>query len=622
MFLSQLKIEGIRGLENLVASFTPNLNVIVGPNNCGKSSLIDAIRLALSPRDSVHPRWISEDDFTRTSTRSSIHRASASLVFEGLSIEEKARYVEALGNELDTVTFGKRFELETNSGRIRTIPTIQDQLVGWDSLPNRSLVHYVYIEPLRDAKREFKHHTGTRLARIFRLVSGHPEAEQELKSQVQKLERLLLSDDDEEGNSSLASLPIKINEELSKLTQSENSSITMLVNDQDLSRLMRRFRLSFLENGESWEIDDVGLGYANLLYLATLLLELSNQPKDVFSILLIEEPEAHLHPKLQETLVDFLKVHAAEKDNLQILLTTHSPVIAAKAGCQSLCGLNKEGQETIFWHANSLQNSQEEKAKLNRFFLSHRPEAIFSKHVLLVEGTAEELLLPALFEAYIRGTSPDKSSSKRRIQRLRESLCICSVQSASFSPHWNLLKLSRSGMTQRRLAVLTDADWSEDQWGQTSRIRNEPIKATAGGARLDKLSLSRTGWDHQYPQFGGFLSHSTFEHELIILALRLRFLANDSRLLDAMKNIFQNNHCLLYKTALSAFREGETPKKWAEPDIVDKGDAIWNRIRKSSLKKANFAQELAFEISNRELAFEMLPSELEKFVNALVTEND
>ena len=55
MFLSQLKIEGIRGLENLVASFTPNLNVIVGPNNCGKSSLIDAIRLALSPRDSVHP---------------------------------------------------------------------------------------------------------------------------------------------------------------------------------------------------------------------------------------------------------------------------------------------------------------------------------------------------------------------------------------------------------------------------------------------------------------------------------------------------------------------------------------------------------------------------------------
>ena len=130
MFLSQLKIEGIRGLENLVASFTPNLNVIVGPNNCGKSSLIDAIRLALSPRDSVHPRWISEGDFTRTSTRSSIHRASASLVFEGLSIEEKARYVEALGNELDNVTFGKRFELETNSGHIRTIPTIQDQLLS------------------------------------------------------------------------------------------------------------------------------------------------------------------------------------------------------------------------------------------------------------------------------------------------------------------------------------------------------------------------------------------------------------------------------------------------------------------------------------------------------------
>lgn len=618
MYLSQLKVEGIRGLEDLVASFSPSLNVIVGPNNCGKSSLIDAIRLALSPRDSFHPRWIKVDDFTRTSNTNTIQTSSVSMVFEGLSIAEKTRYIEALGNELQNVTFGKRFELNRHSGNIQTTPTIQDQLVGWDSLPNRNLIRYVYIEPLRDAKREFKHHTGSRLARIFRLMSDDPQAEQNLKTQVQRLEGQLLSDDDKSGNLSLASLPTKINRELSKLTQSENNSITMLVNDQNLSRLMRRFRLAFAEEDQTWEVDDVGLGYANLLYLATLLLELSNQPEEVFSILLIEEPEAHLHPKLQETLVDFLKEHAAENKNLQILLTTHSPVIAAKAGCHSLCGLNKEGKIASFWHANSLQNEPNTKKKLDRFFLSHRPEAIFSRHVLLVEGTAEELLLPELFSAYIRGTSSD--STKRKIQLIRESLCICSVHSASFEAHWNLLKLSRTGMTKRRLAVLTDADWTENQWTHNSQIRDLPISTTNGGNRLVSVGLSHIGWNKQEPQLGGFISHSTFEHELLNLALNLCFLSNNPKLLENMKLIFKDIHPSLYNDTLQIFHGESNPKKWTEQATLQKGDAIWNRLRTSSLKKANFAQELAFAIADQELAIESLPSGLAKFVDALVDE--
>lgn len=618
MYLSQLKVEGIRGLENLVANFSPSLNVIVGPNNCGKSSLIDAIRLALSPRDSFHPRWIKVDDFTRTNNTNSIQKSSVSMVFEDLTLAEKARYVEALGNELQNVTFGKNFELNPHSGNIQTTPTIQDQLTGWDSLPNRNLIRYVYIEPLRDAKREFKHHTGSRLARIFRLMSDDPQAEQTLKAQVQRLEKLLLSDDDENGNDSLANIPLKVNEELSKLTQSENSSITMLVNDQDLSRLMRRFRLAFAEKDLTWEVDDVGLGYANLLYLATLLLELSNQPEEVFSILLIEEPEAHLHPKLQETLVDFLKDHAAENKNLQILLTTHSPMIAAKAGCHSLCGLNKEGETADFWHANDLQDAEKEKSKLDRFFLSHRPEAIFSRHVLLVEGTAEELLLPELFAAYIRGTSSE--NAKRKIQLIRENLCICSVHSASFEAHWNLLKLSRTGITHKKLAVLTDADWTEDQWTRMSQIRDEPISTTPGGQRLARVELPHTGWKNCQPQFGGFISHSTFEHEILVLALRLKFLSKNPGLLEIIKTIFEENHRSLYKEALQIFQGDCGHEKWTEQAILDKGDAIWNRLRKSALKKANFAQEVAFAIADQELAIGSLPSGLAQFVDALVDE--
>lgn len=528
---------------------------------------------------------------------------------------EQSRYLEALGKGLDFATFGKRFLLHPGTSRIQTIPTIQNQNVAWDSLPNRDMVRYVYIEPLRDAKREFKNHTGSRLARILRLISQNPEDIQQLKEQVHLLENELVSTPVDDEKSILSDLPNKINQELSRLTQSENSAISLRANDQDLSRLMRRFRLSFVEEDEFWEVDDVGLGYANLLYLATLLLELSNQPPDVFSILLIEEPEAHLHPKLQESLVSFLDEHAKENGNLQILLTTHSPIIAAKAKCRSICGLNKNSNETTFWHGSDLKSAPEETDKLDRFFVSQRPEAIFSKHVLLVEGTAEELLLPALFEAYFRGTRINEA--KAQIQQMRETLCICSVNSASFTPHWAFSKLSRPGDTGRKLGVLTDADWAPDQWELRQTIRSDDIHNTQGGRRLQEIGFSHTGMDPERPDFGGFLSHTTFEHELLTLALKLHLQEESSELFTHMRNIFSKLHPRIYKSASDAFNQKSFTPKPTDTEVECVADDIWLTISNSSLKKAIFAQELAHLISFEELSLKKLPSKLDEFVDAI-----
>lgn len=78
------------------------------------------------------------------------------------------------------------------------------------------------------------------------------------------------------------------------------------------------------------------LGYNNLLYIATVFAELEAIDSNLFTILLIEEPEAHLHPQIQAKLIKYLQKLSDEKDNLQIILTTHSAVVASSVSIDTI----------------------------------------------------------------------------------------------------------------------------------------------------------------------------------------------------------------------------------------------------------------------------------------------
>ncbi|CDF92245.1 ATP-dependent endonuclease [Pseudomonas sp. SHC52] len=121
---------------------------------------------------------------------------------------------------------------------------------------------------------------------------------------------------------------------------------------------------------------------------------------DELGLLLIEEPEAHLHPQLQERVQQLLErtSKAAEPDSrpVQIIMTTHSPSLAAGADIASLTLVNRAQLFSLAHGKTKLLKSDYE--FLRRFIDATKANLFFARGVAIVEGPAEALL-PALAAA-------------------------------------------------------------------------------------------------------------------------------------------------------------------------------------------------------------------------------
>src|SRR5699024_10453611 len=124
----------------------------------------------------------------------------------------------------------------------------------------------------------------------------------------------------------------------------------------------------------------------NLLFMACELLLLGREPQGL-PLLMIEEPEAHLHPQRQLRLMEFLgdatQTEGSERP-VQVILSTHSPNLASKIPLRNLVLL--EGHRAFSFAEGETRLDTGDYRFLERFLDVTKANLFFAHGVLIVEG--------------------------------------------------------------------------------------------------------------------------------------------------------------------------------------------------------------------------------------------
>ena len=440
MFLAEIRIHNFRCFADLTVQFRPGVNVLLGENNGGKTTVIKSLGLLLDQRTRRRPTFF---DFHHPATDWTIPPAiTVSATFrssETDTVEDKALVATWL-TRLDppweaqlTYTFklepdqdAKCKEDLSKIGRgdfqeyRRVVESYLDKYITktyGGAIENqmeaeRDSIEKITIQSLdalRDASRELLTGSDPLLKRLLKQVRDEGMTAEQKEESAKDLRRLTkLLGEHIRGRISLEPLL-----QLVKDTGALEGGTPYLADDLSEEDLLYALRLYVEANGVRIPAELNGLGYNNLIYISLVLASLDHQADPVrlgtnasiFPILTIEEPEAHLHPALQYKLLKHIEKRVREtKRNRQVFITTHSTHITSASQLDQLIVFaihDKTGSSNVAYPGKCFMNDEEgktSKAYVERYLDATKSNLLFSKGIILVEGMAEQLLLPVLAE--------------------------------------------------------------------------------------------------------------------------------------------------------------------------------------------------------------------------------
>jgi len=259
----------------------------------------------------------------------------------------------------------------------------------------RELLKATYLRPLRDAEREMSAGRNSRLSQIL-----HAMGDIQTKTSEDGKTLLEVSDDAFEKigeHPSLYSTSGKLNDMLKELSfQSDilKGDISVSQHREDsarLKQLLEKLELDLKDIGAHFS-DNRGLGSNNLLFMGCEMLLLETADEEV-PIMLIEEPEAHIHPQRQLLIIEHLQKQA-DNENVQIIVTTHSPQLASVIKLENLVLI--KDQKAFPLGVNYTELDRSDYNFLERFLDATKANLFFAKGIIIVEGDAENILLPTI----------------------------------------------------------------------------------------------------------------------------------------------------------------------------------------------------------------------------------
>lgn len=390
--LTLCTIEGYKSIQDQICIRFPNSTplVLVGENNSGKSNIISALDLLLGERWPGTREPEDHDFWDRDSQNGVIH------------IEAEVSGILGYTQPVHKL----KWKCYATSRKQPEFKVIQDDGIEKNASNEiRNQLMLILIGPDRRLEYQLSYtNKFTFLSKLMQRFHSALIREEErvkrLKSAFEKLEEIF-----REVNE-FAQFERNLSQEFGEMFAGMSYGLQVDFSAYDPSRFFHSLRVTPKEGTEQRTFEELGTGQEQILALV-----FAHAYARAFYggiILVIEEPEAHLHPLAQEWLAR--KIHQMAADGLQIVITTHSPHFIDLMGLEGLILVRKSSENaTQICQLTKKQlvehclqtGSHPQKTSVDTilpFYANQSTQEIlngfFAKKIILVEGQTEQLALP------------------------------------------------------------------------------------------------------------------------------------------------------------------------------------------------------------------------------------